>query len=130
MNSNKKYPKVLLISDATWSDNNNIGNTFSNLFSDWPKNKIAMIYARPDLPNSKICDNYFQISETRLIKNIINKTIKPGEKVISAKNENSDEITLNFKKDEQSGKKIYSFFTKHRYNIFLILRLYLVLIMI
>ena len=122
MNSNKNYPKVLLISDATWSENNNIGNTFSNLFSDWPKNKIAMIYARPDLPNSKICDNYFQISETRLIKNLINKTIKPGEKVTSVKNENSEEITLDLKRDEESGKRIYGFFTKHRYNIFLILR--------
>ena len=61
--NNNEHPRVLIISDATWADENNIGNTFSNLFEDWPKDKIAMIYARPDLPNTVVCDNFFQISE-------------------------------------------------------------------
>ena len=55
------YPKILLISDAAWADNNNIGNTFTNLFKGWPKDKLAMIYARPNLPNTEVCNNFFQI---------------------------------------------------------------------
>ena len=40
--NNNEYPRVLIISDATWADENNIGNTFSNLFEGWPKDKIAI----------------------------------------------------------------------------------------
>ena len=61
MSLDKEYPRLLLISDATWADDNNIGNTFINLFRDWPKENIAMIYARPDLPKTKACSNFFQI---------------------------------------------------------------------
>lgn len=116
------YPKILIVSDAAWADDNNIGNTFSNLFQGWPKEKIAMIYARPNLPNTVVCDNFFQISETRLIKNIFNKKIKTG---INLRNFNSitsyGEIST-VQNDERSGKVLYSFFLKYRWNIFLTAR--------
>lgn len=113
------YPKILLISDAAWADNNNIGNTFTNLFKGWPKDKLAMIYARPNLPNTEVCNNFFQISETRLIKRIINKKIKVGKKldlseINTSHNENSSD-----RKEEEKGKKIYSIFLKYRFRIFL-----------
>lgn len=101
-------PKILIISDATWSDDNNIGNTFSNLFRDWPKDKIGMIYARSDLPNTDICDEFFQISESRLIKRFFNFNIKTGKNIknISLKKIEKKNIEM----DEVSGKNLYNFF--------------------
>src|SRR5699024_5946421 len=94
----------------------NIGNTFSNLFKNWPKDKIAMIYARPNLPNTNVCDNFFQISEGRLIKRLFNPNIKTGKKIYNSKFRES-EI-----REEEVGKNIYSFFLKRRWNIFLLAR--------
>lgn len=119
--NNNEYPRVLILSDATWADENNIGNTFSNLFADWPKDKIAMVYARPDMPNTVVCDNFFQISENRLIKRFLNSSIKTGKR-ISKLELNNSETKQTFRNEESSGKKIYSFFLKHRWNIFLIAR--------
>lgn len=111
-------PKVLIVSDATWADDNNIGNTFSNLFKDWPKNKIGMIYTRSDMHNTSVCDTYFQISESRLIKRFFSSDIKTGKKIDIIDLENSD-TKKKLIKDEEVGKKLYRFFLKHRWNIFL-----------
>ncbi len=122
MGQDKEYPNILLISDATWADDNNIGNTFSNLFQFWSKDKLAMIYARPDLPNTVVCDNFFQISENRLIGRLFNKNIKSGIKINTSMLEkiNIEKDTL--RNDEEKGKKIYRFFLKYRWNIFLLAR--------
>ena len=108
----------MLVSDATWADDNNIGNTFSNLFSSWDKEKLAMIYARPDLPNNSLCDNYFQISENRLMKRLFDKDVKTGIVIDSVESEKPKELI----EDEARGKKLYSFFKRYRFNIFLIAR--------
>lgn len=119
MKDNKKYPRVLLVSDATWSDDNNIGNTFSNLFGNWDSDSLALIYARADLPKNSVCKNYFQIAENRLIKNLFNKTVKPGLVVANK----TDEIeNLDIQEDEKVGRKIYSFFKRFRLNIFITAR--------
>ncbi len=121
MRNSSQYPKVLLISDATWSDTNNIGNTFNSLFEKYPKDKIAMIYARPDLPNTRICNKFFQISENRLLKNIIKKGIKPG-KVVSEEELSNNQIKLNLQEDEKKGQNMYRFFRRYRLNLFLFMR--------
>lgn len=115
------FVKLLILSDATWSDDNNIGNTFTNLFKGWPKEKIAMVYARPDLPKTIACDSFFQISEKRLIRGLVSKKIKTGIKIDTSQIKiNNNEVDI--EKDEQSGKKMYGFFLKYRWNIFLIAR--------
>lgn len=120
MNSNTDFPKVLVISEASWANSNNVGNTFTNLFGDWPQDKIAMIYTRADLPENNICSEYFQIAENRLIKNIFNKDIKTGIRVSNSNFEKN--ITIKVKEDQETGRKLYSFFRKFRWNIFLTAR--------
>lgn len=119
MDVKKDYPKVLLVSDATWSDDNNIGNTFSNLFGNWDSEKLALIYARADIPKNSVCKKYFQIAENRLIKSIINKEVNPG--VVIAENINAIN-NLDIESDEASGQNMYSFFKKYRLNIFVTAR--------
>lgn len=116
----KKNPKILIISDATWADNNNIGATFSNLFQGYPKENLAMIYARPDLPSTKVCDNFFQISENRLMNNLFNKSVKTGLRV--GNNQSSNEKIENLIKSEKNGKKMYQIFHKFRFHSILFAR--------
>lgn len=113
------YPRILLISDAAWADNNNIGNTFTNLFKGWPRDKLAMIYARPNLPNTEVCNNFFQISEVRLIKRIVDKRIKVGKKIDLSKKDTLHNQNAIIKKEEKKGNKLYHIFLKYRFNLFL-----------
>lgn len=120
MEARQKYPKVLLVSDATWANNNNIGNTFSNLFGDWRADRIAMVYARADLPQTEVCSNYFQIAENRLIRQLVDPSVQPGVKLTLEQLESK--IDSNVVQDEQSGKRLYSFFRRYRWSLFLTAR--------
>lgn len=113
MNFNNK--KIMVISDASWRDDNNIGNTFNDIFQNHPKEDIAFIYGRPDLPSTTKCDIFFQFSEVRMIRKIFNKNVKVGMVV-----NNDFNVTEN--DDVKKGNKIYKIFRKTRLNIFLIAR--------
>lgn len=114
-----KYPKVLILSDATWSNSNNIGNTYTNLFGSWDPEKIAMVYARGDLPENNVCNRYFQIAESRIIRRFFDKSVKTGIEIFqdTHKLKNYD-----IERDVEASKKLYSFFKKFRWNIFLLAR--------
>ncbi len=70
-----KYPKVLVLSIPPW---NNTSNTFSDLFSGWDKDSIANIYCRGGKPTSDVCDRYFCINESAVIKSVLKRGIKTG----------------------------------------------------
>lgn len=78
------YPKVLVLSIPAW---NSGSNTFSVLFEGWPKDKIANIYCRGGLPTSDVCSNYFRINESAVIKSILKKGIKTGDRVLRQQDE-------------------------------------------
>lgn len=81
-----KYPKVLVLSIPPW---NNTSNTFSDLFSGWDKNSIANIYCRGGKPESDVCDRYFCINESAVIKSILKRGIKTGSTVERGEKTNS-----------------------------------------
>lgn len=114
----KKQPKVLVISRDSWNTSNNSGNTLSNLFQNWDSSCIATIYCRDELPNTTICTNYFKISESLLVKKILGKVKVAGEKhgslVSNSAALNEDQIQL-----QNSEKKLYDFFRKNRWHLFL-----------
>lgn len=74
------YPKVLVVGINPWVDNTGI-NTLINFFQDWDSNRLAHIYTRDGLPNTNICSNFFQISETNLIKNLLGRKVSVGQTV-------------------------------------------------
>lgn len=74
------YPKVLVVGINPWVDNTGI-NTLINFFQDWDNSRIAHIYTREGLPNTSICSNFFQISENRLIKNLLGRNVVVGKEV-------------------------------------------------
>ena len=66
--------RVLLITSMPWRDDNNIGNSYSNLFNGLENEiEFAHIYCRSGMPQNKLCHKYFQIDESDLIANIFKK---------------------------------------------------------
>lgn len=84
-------PKVLIYTVESW--NSKIGaNTFSSLFANYPPEKLANIYIREELPDSKACSRYFQISENKIIQSIWKPGIKTGREVCAGQAMTGDDL--------------------------------------
>ncbi len=59
---NQLYPKVLVISGEPFNSRSATGITLSNLFRDWPKDRIAQIYSADIQPDVEICDTNWRVS--------------------------------------------------------------------
>lgn len=101
--------RVLIISDVPWRDDNSVGNTFSNIFENFNGVEFANLYCKAGMPDSKIVQNFYQITEKQLILKFLGK--KSKEKVI-----NSAEV-LN--KKEQ---KFYDVLRTLRFQSFFLIR--------
>lgn len=73
-------PKVLVVSTNAWRDNTGI-NTLIEFFRCWDIDKIAQIYAKDALPNTKICNHFFRISESAVVKSFLQRSTKTGKRV-------------------------------------------------
>lgn len=109
--------KVLTTSIPSWSQFSG-ADTLSTLFEDYDAENVANIYIRSDVPDSKSCANYFQIIEMNVIKSLFNPKLHTGRRV-SIANDSNNSIK---ESTEIKEKKIYSFFTRYRFRIFLWLR--------
>ncbi len=65
--------KILYLSNIEWSDDNASGNTASNWFAGMEGMEFASIYRRNSMPNNSVCDKYYQITMTSIIKNFFHK---------------------------------------------------------
>lgn len=63
-----EYPKVLVISNNSFSLSNSNGRTLGLLFKGWPKEKLAQFCITTDGPDWDICDNYFCASDRQVMK--------------------------------------------------------------
>ena len=73
-------PKVLVIDVNAWRKDAG-ANTLRDIFSCWDPNKLAVVYTSSQLPDSEVCDNYFQISENQVIKSLYHPTLRVGRRV-------------------------------------------------
>ena len=81
----KRKIRVLVITHAPWRNDTSIGNSYSNIFMGM-NNKIefAQIYVRDGLPENKLVNRYFRLSEKELLKSIV--TRKPVGKEFTLEN--------------------------------------------
>lgn len=79
MNSNN-LPKVLVVGINAWREDGT-AHTLMNIFRCWEPDKLALIYTRADLPNASVCNRYFQISESQIIKSVLKPWMRVGRKV-------------------------------------------------
>lgn len=57
------YPRVLVVSNNSFSNTDSNGRTLGNLFIGWPKEKLAQFCISTDGPNFELCDNYYCITD-------------------------------------------------------------------
>lgn len=99
-------PRILICTVDTWNSklSASSSNTFSALFSQYDAQDVANIYIREELPDSKVCSRYFQISEQRVIKSLFNPKIKTGKEVFAAEKMTESELSSLEKSKELYGK--------------------------
>ena len=93
-----KYPKVLVISNNSLSENNSNGRTLASFLRGWSKDRIAQIYVTGEMPESTVCDNFFRITDKDIIKGFINRQ-NIGQILHSVKSSTTHQNNI-------SGKKI------------------------
>ncbi|MDD3360194.1 MAG: hypothetical protein PHW34_00800 [Hespellia sp.] len=71
-NEERELPKVLAISLSTWRKDSGI-HTQTDLFKFWDVDKVAQIYTKSDLPNTPVCNQFFQISENAIIHSVLSR---------------------------------------------------------
>lgn len=80
-----------------WREDNNIGNSYSNLFGDIDEFEIAHIYCRDGEPYNKKVIKYYQITEGRLVKHIFKPSIKTGRSFVMDASNNTKDLSLTSK---------------------------------
>lgn len=85
-------PKILVSTVGAWSDS--VGsNTMSELFKEYPKDKLACLYIRADMSDSSSCKRYFHIYEGRVMKSIAKRGMATGEEYILGEcNKSTDDL--------------------------------------
>lgn len=84
------YPRVLVVSNNSFSKINNNGRTLGNLFIGWPKESLAQFCVSTDGPNFDLCDNYYCITDNEVLsaffhlKKAYGGILKHSEKTSSA----------------------------------------------
>lgn len=80
MNDDEKLPKVLVIGINAWREDGT-AHTLMDIFRCWNPERLALVYARADIPNTDVCHHYFQISEGQMIRSVLKPWIKVGRVV-------------------------------------------------
>jgi len=102
--------RILVVSCSPWRDDNNIGNTYTNIFQGMKNIEIAHICCGSGIPDTKFVKRHFHISEKSIIKNLINGKYPCGYEVNDLNNNELEPI----------GKKtgFFDFMRKNRLQIF------------
>ena len=109
----KKQPRILIFTVTSW--NSKVGaNTWETLLEGYPSEKLANICIRDEQPDSNVCARYFRISENRIIKSIINPSMKTGVEVTQKEQLNDRDLI--------EHNQRYQFMRKHRRFSMLMLR--------
>lgn len=91
-----EYPKVLVVSNNSFSKIDSNGRTLGNLFLGWPKVKLAQFCVSTEGPYWEVCENYYCISDKEMLSafkhfkrakgRIIEKKKDEGERVSTGVN--------------------------------------------
>ena len=68
MTTPETFPRVLFITSHAFNHSNGGGVTFSNLFSGWPKERLATVHNDSIPPENDVCRHYFKLGEKELRK--------------------------------------------------------------
>ncbi|MCI5773608.1 MAG: hypothetical protein MR210_03495 [Erysipelotrichaceae bacterium] len=98
--------KILVISLPVWVNENNSGNTLTNIFSGFD-GEFANIYFSGGIPNNEICKKYFQVTDYMVLNKLLkNKTI--GKSFILDTKSNTKQKDENFENGAKKYKGIFA----------------------
>ena len=104
MNRDNNLPKVLVIDVNAWRKDAG-SNTLRDIFSCWDPTKLAVVYTSSQLPDSDVCNHYFQISENQIIKSLYHPALRVGRPV--------EKTPSNYDVDAMAEKERYAQAHKH-----------------
>lgn len=87
--SMSSYPKLLVISNNSFSKQNSNGRTLGSLIQGWPKDRVAQFCISSDGADFEVCENYFCVTDGDVLKSTLSmisakrRDLKTGEKVDS-----------------------------------------------
>ncbi|HKQ30777.1 MAG TPA: glycosyltransferase [Burkholderiales bacterium] len=64
--STQDFPRVLFLTAAAFNKTTGGGVTFTNLFSGWPKDRIATAHNDPVPTTTQVCDRYYRLGEDEI----------------------------------------------------------------
>lgn len=111
--------KILIIGRNNWDDRVGTSSTASNIFQNFNPDDLAYMYIESELPHTKYCQTFFQISEFSLIKRITNPRVITGRKIVQTKQLSDVETVNRYNQSEQKG---LSFVRRNRSIIFTLAR--------
>lgn len=100
----KRLPKVLVIGINAWREDGT-AHTLMDIFRCWDPDRLALVYARADLPDTDVCKRYFQISENQIIGSILKPWKKVGRIVENTHVVKQSEVEAEHARYTQAHKK-------------------------
>ena len=76
------YPRVLVISNNSFSNTDSNGRTLGNLFKGWPKEKLAQFCISTDGPNFDLCDNYYCLTDREVLDAFLHLRKAEGRRLV------------------------------------------------
>lgn len=61
-----EYPRVLFVTPVAFNPFSGGGATFSSLFKNWPKDRLATAHNDPAPPSNDVCERYFKLGPDEL----------------------------------------------------------------
>lgn len=106
--------RVLVILRGAWRNDNNIGNTMTDIFAEHENFEIYSLCMRDQTPQNDLALQNFAVSEQQLIRNLLHKA-RNGRITEGICNDNAedDEQEQREKKIYDSAKKIHSFLLEY-----------------
>lgn len=77
----KKYPRLLVISANALSTSSNNGKTIESFFRHWPSDMIAQLYFWPEMPTSKVCSNFYRVTDVDMLSSLRRRGKSCGQRV-------------------------------------------------
>lgn len=65
------YPRVLVVSNNSFSKTGSNGRTLSSFFHGWPKENLAQFCISTDMPDYDTCNNYYLVTDKSALKGFV-----------------------------------------------------------
>lgn len=78
------YPRVIVLSNNSFSLTSSNGRTLGNLFYGWPKGDLAQMCVIAHNPNWDLCDNYYCIEDKSMFRAFLHFQKGVGRRLVKA----------------------------------------------